>query len=166
MIKNNKEYRNATQLLQKQKKMLSDQEKKLRDEGFNKRASDRLLDPTRSFLADLEEDIRQYERIARGKKLGKIENLNGLGKTLISLRIALGMSQREFAKLMKVHETQVSRDETNEYRGITIERASRILSVLEQTAGVRVVCTFDIAAPAISNRTSGQGSRARAARPK
>jgi hypothetical protein len=29
-----------------------------------------------------------------------------------------------------VHETQVSRDERNEYRGITLERAARILEAL------------------------------------
>ena len=42
------------------------------------------------------------------------------GHLLISLRIAKGISQRELAKRLNVHESQVSRDERNEYFGITL----------------------------------------------
>jgi hypothetical protein len=34
---------------------------------------------------------------------------------------------RELARRLGVHETQVSRDERNEYFGITLERAAKIL---------------------------------------
>jgi ribosome-binding protein aMBF1 (putative translation factor) len=40
------------------------------------------------------------------------------------------MSQREFAAKLEVHESQVSRDERNEYHGITVERAIKILDTL------------------------------------
>jgi transcriptional regulator with XRE-family HTH domain len=40
------------------------------------------------------------------------------------MRIAQGISQRERARRLDVHETQVSRDERNEYFGITLERAA------------------------------------------
>jgi len=40
------------------------------------------------------------------------------------------MSQRELATKLEVHESQVSRDERNEYHGITVERAIRILEAL------------------------------------
>jgi transcriptional regulator with XRE-family HTH domain len=40
--------------------------------------------------------------------------LRGLGHLLIALRIAQGVSQRELAKRLEVHESQVSRDERNE----------------------------------------------------
>jgi transcriptional regulator with XRE-family HTH domain len=49
---------------------------------------------------------------------------------LIAARIAQGLSQRELAERLGVHETQVSRDERNEYHGITVERADRILEAL------------------------------------
>ena len=39
---------------------------------------------------------------------------------------------------MGVHESQVSRDERNEYHGITLERASRVLDAL----GVTLVSEF------------------------
>ena len=49
---------------------------------------------------------------------------------LISIRIAQGMSQRELARRLNVHESQVSRDERNEYLGITLERAVKVLDAL------------------------------------
>ena len=62
---------------------------------------------------------------------------------LISLRIAQGISQRELAKRLDVHESQVSRDERNEYFGITLERAIRILDALN----VRLRTTVEIEPP-------------------
>jgi transcriptional regulator with XRE-family HTH domain len=49
---------------------------------------------------------------------------------LIAVRIAQGVTQRELAKRLGVHESQVSRDERNEYFGITLERAARVLDAL------------------------------------
>ena len=40
------------------------------------------------------------------------------------------MSQRERERL-GVHESQVSRDERNEYHGITVERLTKVLEVLD-----------------------------------
>ena len=57
----------------------------------------------------------------------------------MALRIALGLTQRELAERLGVHESQVSRDERNEYHGITVERASRILDAL----GVELRSTFE-----------------------
>ncbi|MDQ3230225.1 MAG: hypothetical protein M3Q07_00255, partial [Pseudobdellovibrionaceae bacterium] len=39
------------------------------------------------------------------------------------------------AKKLDVHVSQVSRDERNEYHGVTVDRASRILDILN--AGLR-----------------------------
>ena len=112
MIRNENEYREAVQ--------------RSRDER-NRVA--RALEPLKSFHMQLEEEIASYERLKRGD-LGELQNLHGLGLALIGLRIALGLTQRELAERLGVSETQVSRDERNEYRGITVERASRILDVL------------------------------------
>ncbi len=83
----------------------------------------------RSFHLQLEEEVKSYERLRRGD-LGELQNLHGLGRTLVALRIALGLTQRELAERLEVHESQVSRDERNEYHGITVDRASRILDAL------------------------------------
>jgi len=46
---------------------------------------------------------------------------------------------RDLAERLDVHESQVSRDERNDYHGITIERASRVLDAL----GVNVKSTVE-----------------------
>jgi transcriptional regulator with XRE-family HTH domain len=65
---------------------------------------------------------------------------------LISLRIAQGISQRELAKRLNVHESQISRDERNEYFGITLERAIKILDALN----VRLHTKVEVQPPAIA----------------
>ena len=81
------------------------------------------------FAGRGKEEVESYERLKRGE-FEELENLRGLGHLLISLRIAQGISQRELARRLDVHESQVSRDERNEYFGITLERAIKILDAL------------------------------------
>jgi transcriptional regulator with XRE-family HTH domain len=60
----------------------------------------------------------------------ELRNFHGIGRLLIAARISKSVSQRELADRLGVHESQVSRDERNEYQGITVERANRILESL------------------------------------
>jgi transcriptional regulator with XRE-family HTH domain len=48
------------------------------------------------------------------------------------------LTQRQLAERLGVHESQVSRDERNEYHGITLERAARILEALHAQVHSRV----------------------------
>jgi transcriptional regulator with XRE-family HTH domain len=61
-----------------------------------------------------------------------------IGRLLIATRIAQGLTQRELAERLGVSESLVSRDERNEYHGITVERAQRILDALHETVTTRV----------------------------
>ena len=54
-----------------------------------------------------------------------------VGQLLVAARIAQGISQRELAERLSVHESQISRDERNEYHGVTVERAHRVLEALQ-----------------------------------
>jgi len=87
------------------------------------------LDPQRTFHEQIKQDVESYERLKRGE-FEELHNFQGIGRMLIALRIYQGLTQRELAEELGVHETQVSRDEKNEYHGVTIERASRILETL------------------------------------
>jgi ribosome-binding protein aMBF1 (putative translation factor) len=82
-----------------------------------------------SFHLQLAEEVESYERLKR-REFDELDNLRGFGHLLISLRIAQGISQRELARRLGVHESQVSRDERNEYFGITLERAVKVLDAL------------------------------------
>ena len=129
MIRNENEYREAVQRSRDEQNRLAEHAKHLEGLGLTDEQVARALEPLKSFHMQLEEEVASYERLKRGD-LGELQNLHGLGLALIGLRIALGLTQRELAERLDVSETQVSRDERNEYRGITVERASRILDVL------------------------------------
>jgi transcriptional regulator with XRE-family HTH domain len=66
------------------------------------------------------------------------ENLRGLGHLLISLRIAQGISQRELAKRLNVHESQVSRDGETRISESRANGLSRILEALNVRLRTRV----------------------------
>ena len=131
MIRTKQEYKRAVQQLAEREEHLTKQKAELRAEGLKGKELKRALDPPRSFCDSLQEEIEEYERLKRGE-IGEYElqNFNGVGKLLIRLRIASGLSQKEFADRLGVDQSQVSRDERNEYHGITLERASRILESL------------------------------------
>ena len=138
MIRNETEYQQAVRRLNEEKGRLHDHQRRLEQSGLGAEELKRALDPLRSFHLQLEEEVESYERLKRGD-LGELLNLHGLGHTLVALRIALGLTQRELAERLDVHESQVSRDERNEYHGITIERASRILDAM----GVQLKSVFE-----------------------
>ena len=126
MIRNEAEYQEAANRLLQEAARLEEHKVHLQGLGLSDDETKRALDPLRTFHLQLEEEVQSYERLKRGD-VGELLNLHGLGRTLVALRIAKGLSQRELAGLLGVHESQVSRDERNEYHGITVERASKIL---------------------------------------
>lgn len=132
MIRNEGEYQKATQRLAEEKQLLEDQLQQLKAMDLSKAEVKRAMDPLRSFHEQLAEEVDSYERLCRGE-FQEVTNFEGLGRLLVALRIAGGLTQRELAERLEVHETAVSRDERNEYHGITIERASRVLTALGAT---------------------------------
>ncbi|MBN1554691.1 MAG: helix-turn-helix domain-containing protein [Phycisphaerae bacterium] len=139
MIRNEKEYKEAVNRIREEEDRLAEQEEQLKSMGLSPEEIKRALDPMRSFHQQLEEEVQGYERLRRGE-FDEVRNLQGIGQLLVSLRIAKGLTQREFAERLHVHETQVSRDERNEYHGITLDRAARIL----ETLGVEVRSRVEI----------------------
>ncbi len=90
-----------------------------------------------SFQVQLAEEVDWYERVRR-RDLPIISRLTQIGELLIALRIANGLTQQELAERLGVSESIVSRDERNEYHGVTVERAQRILDALNETVIARV----------------------------
>lgn len=129
MIRNENEYREAVQRLTDEKQRIAHQKTELEKMDLAPDEVKRVLDPMRSFHLQLQEEVESYERLKRGE-FEEIRNLRGLGHMLIALRIARGISQRQLAERLDVHESQVSRDERNEYHGITLDRAARVLDAL------------------------------------
>jgi DNA-directed RNA polymerase specialized sigma subunit len=137
VIRSEKEYREAVERLRKDEEVLTLQREKLEGLGLAEEEVHRALEPMLSFHAQLEEEIEWYERVRR-RDFGIIRDLSTVGTLLIALRIANGLSQRELAEKLGVSEAQVSRDERNEYHGITVDRAQRVLDAMNETLTSRV----------------------------
>lgn len=128
MIRNEKEYKEAVRRLDQDKAAIKKQKKSLREMNLSREEVKRAMDPMMSFHQQLVDEVAWYEKIKR-KDFGTISDLNEVGRLLIALRIAAGLSQKEFADCLGVSEAQVSRDERNEYHGISLERAQKIMRV-------------------------------------
>jgi len=137
MIRSESEYQEAVKRLSEEQKRLGEHRARLKETGLADEEIKRVIDPMESFYLQFKEEVESYERLKRGE-FEELDNLRGLGHLLIALRIAQGVSQRELAKRLEVHESQVSRDERNEYFGVTLERAGRILEALNVRLRTRV----------------------------
>lgn len=131
MIKTENEYQECLKRLQKDREFMIAQRKALKEAGLGKDEIERALEPSRSFNEQLNEEVEWYEHVKR-RNFDPVRNLSGIGRLLIGLRIANGMSQAELARKLNVDESQVSRDERNEYHGVTVDRAQKILSAMEE----------------------------------
>jgi ribosome-binding protein aMBF1 (putative translation factor) len=142
MIRNESEYKEAVARLGEEQKRMTEHRERLKEAGLSDDEIKRVIDPIESFHLQLAEEVESFDRLKRGE-FDELYNLRGFGHLLISLRIARDISQRELAKRLGVHESQVSRDERNEYFGITLERAVKVLDAL----GVRLRTKVEIDNP-------------------
>jgi len=129
MIRNETEYKEAVARLAEERNRLGEHRSRLKESGLTDEEIKRVIDPMESFHLQLKEEVESYERLKRGE-FDELVNFRGFGHLLIALRIAQVISQRDLAKRLGVHESQVSRDERNEYFGITLERAVKVLDAL------------------------------------
>ena len=137
MIKTDKDYRECLQKLEQDIEFIEKQREALKEQQLTEAEIETALEPHYTFYEQLKDEVRWYERIQR-RDFGDISNLTDLGRILIALRIVNGISQRELAEKMGVDESQVSRDERNEYHGVTLDRAQRILDALQEKLVSRV----------------------------
>ena len=142
MIRNETEYKEAVARLAEERNRLGEHRSRLKESGLTDDEIKRVIDPMESFHLQLKEEVESYERLKRGE-FDELVNFRGFGHLLIALRIAQGISQRDLARRLGVHESQVSRDERNEYFGVTLERAVKVLDALN----VRLRTKVELEAP-------------------
>jgi transcriptional regulator with XRE-family HTH domain len=156
MIRNNTELEKAKKRLREEAKRIRRQQKELEELHLSNEEVKRVLDPLRSFHQQLKEEVAGYERLKHGE-FNALNNFEGLERLLVALRIAKGLTQRELAQRLGVHESQVSRDERNEYHGITLERARRILEAMGVEVSTAVVSLNGGSRKVGSRRSSRHG---------
>lgn len=129
MIRTNAEYEKAQKKLTHERDTLQRQREQLEEMDLSDEEVARALQPMISFRDQLREEIETYERMRRGD-LSALHDLRSIGRWLIGARIAKGWSLSDLADALDVSVQQVSRDEQNEYEGLTARRAQRILDAL------------------------------------
>lgn len=129
MIRTEAEYRNALERLEQDAAAIETQRAHLERIGITGDQLERAMQPVVSFHEHLKDDVEVYEHMKRGD-LGPLSSLTSVGRWLIGARIAHGLSQKALADRLGVSESQVSRDERNEYYGVTVDRAQRIMEAL------------------------------------
>jgi len=133
MIRTDNEYKETKKQISNYKKLLKDKMHVLEEMDLDKEQVQRALASEIAFISQLEEEVISYNRLCRGdqKELKHYVLLDEIGKLLIALRIFNGLSQSQLAQRLNVDPSQVSRDEKNEYYGITVSRVQKIVDTLE-----------------------------------
>ena len=122
MIRTDKEYNDAKARYEEQEKAFVEHKKRL--------AAMKLTpDQVKTLHCQMGEEIAWYERVKKGD-FNPSTDLAHIGRTLIAIRIARSWTQRDLAEKLGITESQMSRDERNEYHGISVERVQKILSAL------------------------------------
>lgn len=137
MIRNEREYQEALRRVKDDQDFIAEQRRTLEGLALSPDEVERAMGPALSFHAQLVEEVEWYERVRR-RDLETIHSLTAIGRLLIAARIANGLTQQELAERLDVSAAQVSRDERNEYHGITVERAQLILDRLGERLMARL----------------------------
>jgi hypothetical protein len=137
MIRSEAEYQEALRRLEQDRTVAAAQRDALVASGLIPEEVERAMEPLRSFQAQVAEEVAWYEAVRR-RDFPAIRRLTQIGRLLIALRIANGLSQRELAGRLGISEAVVSRDERNEYHGITVDRAQRVLDALNASVVTQV----------------------------
>lgn len=130
MIRTDTEYKRSLQQLEEVRVHHHAQIDDLQARDVPQGASQIVLDASYTFLLSLQEDVEAYERAKRGV-LMPLTSLSDIGRWLVHVRIAHGLTQKQLAERLGVSEAQVSRDERNEYHGISVDRAQAILDNMD-----------------------------------
>lgn len=138
MIKSEKEYKEAVKRLKEEMEAIEATRVELEKEGLTPEQVKNALDPLLSFRGQLEDEVTTYEKIKRGN-IGAIENFYGIGRSLIAMRISVGITQTELAKKLGMESSNFCRLEKNEFHGAKPELINRVLQAL----GFRARTTFE-----------------------
>lgn len=134
MIRTPREYEIALRSLQEQQEYADAVRREMIEEGATEDEIEAGMAPINLFLVQSRHDIVVYEKLSSGDSLPLEAARNAgpaaLGRLLIFLRIFRKVTQRQLARALDVDESQVSRDERNEYHAVTADRAQKIVDAL------------------------------------
>ena len=127
MIRTDAEYHKTLEQIAQVQRALEAQRQQFTAAGLDAESLQLALDPSEAMLVQLQDEAATYRRMQRGE-LGTLTSVADIGRWLIGVRLARRMTQKQLAEALGVSEAQVSRDERNEYHGISVERAQSLLA--------------------------------------
>ena len=130
MIKTPREYGETHKRLAEARDFVAAQRAALEQSGLTPKQIALAMSPLLAMQDQLQGELDWYEQARRGE-IRPVPSLANIGLSLIALRIARGLTQRQLAERLGINEAQVSKDERNEYHGISVERAQRVLDALD-----------------------------------
>jgi len=141
MLRSHKEYLAALKKLKQDDEALASQKEELKKLNLSKKEMSLVMSPLISFRNQLEEEIHIYEGIKKRdwRLILSLFDSHNIGRFLIALRIATGLTQRDLARLLGVTEAQVSKDERNEYHGVSFDKAIRIMEIFHVKPSTPIV---------------------------
>jgi DNA-binding Xre family transcriptional regulator len=96
------------------------------------RLHDAMIDGMRSQVADLRDEINEYEALREGKVRKRVfHSLLEIPRALIEGRIVRRLTQKQLGDKLGVPEQQIQRYEQTRYSGVGVERLQEVADVLE-----------------------------------
>ena len=107
MIRTEEEYQAALARVEDEEQALAKERERLLVQGVSPEHADIALEPYIAFRMQFLDEIEEYEKLRRGH-IDDVENLGGLGRRLVLLRLSRRMTQKELAERLGVSIQQVS----------------------------------------------------------
>jgi len=129
MLRTEKELEGAKKQLSKLNELYETQMTELQGKGLSKKQAEDSLSSSFTYAKQCQEEIDLYERLKKGE-LPPEDHFASLGRYFVAARIARKMTQRQLAERLNVKESAVSRDERNEYHGMSTDKMYKVAAVL------------------------------------
>jgi len=129
MLRTEKELEGAKKQLSKLNELYETQMTELQGKGLSKKQAEESLSSSFTYAKQCQEEIDLYERLKKGE-LPPEDHFSSLGRYFVAARIARKMTQRQLAERLNVKESAVSRDERNEYHGMSTDKMYKVAAVL------------------------------------
>lgn len=136
MIRTDNEYQEALKRLENDQAVIEKKRQQYIAMNLSKDQIETLLEPEICFHEQLEDEVSWYRSVRAGY-IAPMKSLTDIGRMLIAFRIAAGLTQVQLAQALKVPPSQISRDERNEYRGVSLDRAQRIFDAIQASIPVK-----------------------------
>ena len=136
MIKNERQYRITKAQADRFSRTLDGLRQRSRETEEHPLIAKAQEDALGSQLADLEEELREYETLkAGGFPMDDLGAVAGLATALIKARIAQGLSQKDLADRLGLKEQQIQRYEATDYGSASLARIQEVASALIAETG-------------------------------